>query len=329
MNAVPTGEVVENAVLLAGRAPSLHNSQPWRWIFDGATLRLFAVPGRVLAAADPSGRQRLLSCGIMLDHLRTAMAAAGWRTLTARFPDPNHLDHLATLRFTPAQIVTDADRDRAAAIATRRTDRLPFTAPTGWDRFEPVLRALIDPADAMVDVLGDDSRPRLADASELTAALRRYNSDYQAELQWWAGHVIADFGIPRSALVTGEEQARVTIGRTFPAVAAQSRRIGIVDHSRILVLSTDTDDHDNLLRCGEALSAALLGCTVTGYATCTLTHLTELPSARAIVAELTGRKALPQALIRVGIAPEPAESPAPTPRRPLADILAVDNAPTA
>ncbi|RDI68260.1 Acg family FMN-binding oxidoreductase [Nocardia pseudobrasiliensis] len=327
MNAVPTGEIVENAVLLASRAPSLHNSQPWRWVFDGTSLRLFAVPGRVLTAADPSGRQRLLSCGIMLDHLRAAMTAAGWRSLTTRFPDPNHLDHLATLRFTPAHIVTDADRDRAAAIATRRTDRLPFAAPTGWERFEPVLRALIDPADATVDVLGDDSRPRLADASELTAALRRYNSDYQAELQWWAGHIVADSGIPRSALVATEEQARVAIGRTFPVVAAESRRIGVVDHSRILVLSTDTDDHDNVLRCGEAISTSLLGCTVAGYATCTLTHLTELPDARTIVAELTGRKALPQALIRVGTAPESTESP--TPRRPLADILAVDNAPTA
>ncbi|MGY2061071.1 NAD(P)H nitroreductase, partial [Nocardia gipuzkoensis] len=134
MNAVPTGEVVENAVLLAGRAPSLHNSQPWRWVFDGTTLRLSSIPERVLTAADPAGRQRMLSCGIVLDHLRVAMAAAGWRTRTARFPNPNRLDHLATLRFTSTRIVTEADRDRAAAIATRRTDRLPFTAPTGWDR---------------------------------------------------------------------------------------------------------------------------------------------------------------------------------------------------
>ena len=34
-------------VELACRAPSLHNSQPWRWVFDAGTLRLFADHARV------------------------------------------------------------------------------------------------------------------------------------------------------------------------------------------------------------------------------------------------------------------------------------------
>ena len=35
-------EVIRNAVRLACRAPSLHNSQPWRWVLEGEALQLFA-----------------------------------------------------------------------------------------------------------------------------------------------------------------------------------------------------------------------------------------------------------------------------------------------
>ena len=70
--------------------------------------------------------------------------------------------------------------------------------------------------------------------------------------------------------------------------------------STVLVLSTDEDTTDDAFRCGEALSAVLLECTLGGMATCTLTHLTELPSSRNLIGLLTGRTAMPQLLIRVG-----------------------------
>jgi hypothetical protein len=86
------------------------------------------------------------------------------------------------------------------------------------------------------------------------------------------------------------------------------------------MLSTETDSRDDLLRCGAALSTVLLECTVAGYATCPLTHLTEFPRSRDLVGGLTGQKLLPQALIRVGTALGTVEAP-PTPRLPLDRIL--------
>ena len=41
-----------------------------------------------------------------------------------------------------------------------------------------------------------------------------------------------------------------------------------------------------MLQCGEMLSAVLLDATMAGLATCTLTHITELPASREIVAAL-------------------------------------------
>ena len=71
-------EVVKDAVRSACRAPSLHNSQPWQWVFDGGQLRLFLDPSRVMDT-DQSAREALIGCGAALDHLRVAIAAAGWR----------------------------------------------------------------------------------------------------------------------------------------------------------------------------------------------------------------------------------------------------------
>jgi hypothetical protein len=117
----PGEDVIRNAVMLACRAPSLHNTQPWRWTFDGAGLHLFADRLRVVLSTDSTGREVLLSCGAVLDHLRVAMAAAGWDTTVERFPDPHHPDHVAALRFTPISIVTDAQCERAGAQMSLRS----------------------------------------------------------------------------------------------------------------------------------------------------------------------------------------------------------------
>ena len=64
-------------VEMACRAPSLHNSQPWRWVFADGVLRLFADHQRVAHHTDITGSEVILSCGAALDHLRVAAAGAG------------------------------------------------------------------------------------------------------------------------------------------------------------------------------------------------------------------------------------------------------------
>ena len=133
-------DVIADAVHLACRAPSFHNSQPWRFVGQGAgVLHLFLDRDR-LVATDSSGRQALISCGAVLDHLRVAMAAAGWVANVDYYPNPNDHAHLASIDFVPMSFVTDGHRRRADAILARRTDRLPFAAPERWSDFEPLLR---------------------------------------------------------------------------------------------------------------------------------------------------------------------------------------------
>ena len=170
-------DVLENTVALACRAPSYHNSQPWRWTADRDGLHLFLDPSRVVQT-DHTGHQALISCGAVLDHLRVAMAAVGWRAHIDRFPNPNNLHHLASIDFSEMSLVTDGHRRRAEAIGTRRTDRLPFNPVAEWDSFETVLRSRIDDTVALVDVIADADRHELVNATELTDALRMYDSNY-------------------------------------------------------------------------------------------------------------------------------------------------------
>ena len=132
-------EVLERAVALACRAPSYHNSQPWLWVADRDGLHLHLDPSRVVET-DLTKRQALISCGVALDHLRVAMAAAGWKANIDRYPDPNNLEHLASISFTETTAVTDEQRRRADAITMRHTDRLPFGPVTDWTDFETALR---------------------------------------------------------------------------------------------------------------------------------------------------------------------------------------------
>jgi hypothetical protein len=316
-------EIIKDAASLACRAPSLHNSQPWRWMSGDGALQLFLDPTRVMIY-DHSRREALIGCGAVLHHLKVAMAAGGWRTHLHRFPDPSDPNHLASLTFTPMDHVSEGDRRRADAILMRRSDRLPFCAPTDWESIEPLLRNAIDTAVVRLDALPNDLRPQLVDASQLSASLRLYDSAYHTEVGWWTGPFRSSDGIPYSSLVSAAEGDRVDVGRLFPVTRHGERRPEIPeDHAKILLLSTDSDDPADALACGEALSAVLLECTRAGFATCTLTHITELRTTRELVTALMGFDRVPQVLIRVGVAPAIESVPPASPRRPVDDVFDV------
>lgn len=325
-------EVLKKAILLACRAPSVHNTQPWRWVAEvdpeKSTVHLFVDRRRTVPATDHSGREAILSCGAMLDHLRIAMTAAQYQTSISRFPNPKDPSHLATVEFSPIDHFTEAQRDRVRAMLQRRTDRLPFGAPADWQRFEPVLRSTFNEDVAMLDVLSDDRRPYLVEVSQLSEALRRDDPAYHIELQWWTSSFALTQGMPPSALLSVAERRRVDIAREFPIRSHENRRPEMdADCSKILVLSTPDDTRVDVLRCGEVLSTVLVECTMAGMATCTLTHLIESGESRDIVGGMIGRRGEPQVLIRVGTAPPMESPPAPTPRLPLDSVLKIRQMP--
>ncbi len=315
----PDPSIMQLAVELACRAPSLHNSQPWRWRYSEGELRLFGDRTRLLPMADPTGRQLHISCGAALHHLSVGLLGLRWTTdirYERRAASP---DLLATIGFRRDARPRSHDFDMLTAIRRRRTDRRAFEV---FEEIDALAASAIDQArqlNVSVVALDEAQREGLVEATRSTAAARRYDSEYQTELHWWAGHSMAAGGIPETSLVAGP--GGVPIGRTFPLRQnAPPDTSASTDESTVLALGTSSDSRMNWLRCGHALSAILLDATVRGAATCPLSHVTEVPRSRSIVERIVPDIGVPQMLVRIGRAPN-GTPPLPTPRRPVTDVL--------
>src|SRR5690242_374482 len=71
---------MEFALHAAVAAPSVHNTQPWRFrLTDGAepALDLLLDPTRELPALDPSHRQLVISCGAALAGYEIGLRSCG------------------------------------------------------------------------------------------------------------------------------------------------------------------------------------------------------------------------------------------------------------
>ncbi|GAB3844007.1 nitroreductase [Dactylosporangium cerinum] len=99
-DALAIGHALTEAATTAGYAPSIHNTQPWRWRITGHLLDLFTDRSRVLAVTDPEARLATLSCGVALHHARMALAAQGWQVTTAVEAEDTWLHTL-----TPGQVL--------------------------------------------------------------------------------------------------------------------------------------------------------------------------------------------------------------------------------
>jgi nitroreductase len=315
----PDVETIRSALSLAVRAPSVHNSQPWRWRVGEQSLHLYADPDRHLPHTDPDARDMMISCGAALNHCVVALAALGWQSKIHRLPNPDERHRLASIELYryPAN---EVDITLAAAIPRRRTDRRHYSAwpvPHGDLALMGARAARAGVALRRVDEL--DSLKNLVSQ----AAMRHANDyDYLAELATWSGRYGATAGVP--ARSTPESDPAATIpGRAFAgAVLAQTPDVDPAeDNAVVITLGTAADDDVSRLRAGEATSLVLLTATALGLASCPITEPLEIPVTRAAVrADVFGADEYPQVLLRIGWAPVNADPLPSTPRRALSEV---------
>jgi nitroreductase len=311
-------QTIRAAVELGSHAPSVHNSQPWRWRLEGRSLLLQADLRRWLPATDADGRDLVVSCGAALHHTRVALAASGVHAVVHRIPDPERPDDLAVLELSPHNPV-DADLEHAAAILRRRTDRRRFST---WDVPDAMQAALTQRAaeqGALLRVVTGRARRTLEATLRDAAAVQDDTPAYRVETAVWSGVQSADEGIPAANLLAATPdpaQAR----RFAPGRIEQQPADG-PDGALLAVIGTASDDKLSQLRAGEALSAVLLHATLLGLATCPLSQVLEVDDTRRVLRDdvLDGAIA-PQLVIRLGFPSSTVRLPA-TPRRPVAEIL--------
>jgi nitroreductase len=320
MNAhFPDAGTVRTALTLASRAPSVHNTQPWRWRVDAASVHLYADADRQLPNIDPDSRDLILSCGTALHHCVAAFAAVGWQSKVTRLPNPADPNHLAAIELSPYP-ADAADIALAAAIPRRRTDRRHYSSwpvPVGDIALMAARAARNGVTLCQVEDL-DKLREIVAESVQ-----EHLNLDYLAELTAWSGRYASVAGVPARSTPASDPDAKIP-GRFFagPKLPMAPDSSPADDNAVVLAMGTRADDRLAQLRAGEATSVVLLTATSMGLASCPVTEPLEIAGTRESVrSDIFGGGNYPQMLLRVGWAPINADPLPATPRRELSEFV--------
>jgi len=306
---------------LARRAPSIHNTQPWRFTVSGDAIELRADTSRRLSV-DNDGREMLISCGAALYGLRLAVRSLGYLPQVEILPGPAGQRPLARVRLGPAAPMTADERKMLAAVPHRHTHRSPFEAgplPAG------LCTRLQDDARAEGATLTEiEPGPALRRLTAMVAtAGRRQDRDprSRAEISRWSHGVTspARDGVPAHAFPA--EPART------PAQLPQrdfdlGRGLGLAPADGppppvIAALFTPGDSELDWLRAGQALHRLLLRAAAEWVFARLNTQPLENPLTRTLIKEGLGLPGAPQMLLALGVS----RTAHATARRPAADLI--------
>lgn len=128
------------AVVAAGvLAANPHNLQPWTFTLDEgavdtvpgaaegtATIDLVDDPARATPTCDPDGRERVAGLGCAVQNMVIAARARGLAATVEVWPGGDPAGPAARLRLGPGPAPTVRERELAAAISARHTNRGPY-----------------------------------------------------------------------------------------------------------------------------------------------------------------------------------------------------------
>jgi hypothetical protein len=314
-------EALAAAARDALKAPSVFNTQPWRWRIDGDALELRADHDRQLTVADPQGRLLLLSCGASLHHARVALAAAGWSTQVRRFVEAFTDRILARVYLLAAREVTAEDRELHKAIARRRTDRRPF----GDDPVpEEALRSVTAAAEAegvRVHRVHPGEVATLAIAAADAGANEMANPDYVNELMRWTNRPEwSSDGVPASTAVRRGPRRVPVRDLAVEPVTGMPVEPGGDRGSAYLVLYGEGQEAQDWLRAGEALSAVLLTAVSLGLSVAPISDVIEVHHTRERLSRLLDGSGQAYVVVRIGTGRSATEI-AEAPRRKADDVI--------
>jgi hypothetical protein len=313
-------------IATAARAPSVHNSQPWRFLVTAQAVELWSDPQRKLGT-DPIGREMLISCGAALFGLRLAVRSLGYQPVVKLLPDPAQLRLLARVAIGGALPMNNLERQMLAAVPHRHTHRGQFAAgplPTG------LLAGLQH--DALAEgaqlALIEDGLPYERLARIVADAARRGDRDLQAraEVRKWTRDPssTARDGVPAASLAA-EIPARIPHGQLRQRDFDLGRGLAMlppgaggdeVPPAATAILLTSGDRRADWLCAGQALQRLLLRAAAQWVFARLHTQPVEDPVARDLIRERLTLVSNPQMLLQFGRA----VSAASTARRPPGEL---------
>lgn len=301
-----SSDVARYLIAVAGRAPSVHNTQPWHFRVTEHVIEVYADLGRKLRV-DPAGREMLMSCGAALFGLRLGIRSLGYLPEVELLPDSGHLRLLATARLGAAALPTAAEHDMLLAMPLRHTHRGPFAPVPLPAGVVPALQHDALAEGAVIERI-DGSPHYQYLVSVLSAVSRRQDRDPQARadiLQWTRGpETRARDGVPAFAFpaIPARHPGRLPqrdfdLGRGIGELPADG-----APPAETVVLLTDHDGRADWLRAGQALHRLLLHAATRWVFASIHTQPLEAAAMRALIRDHLGLRGYPQVLLQLGVA---------------------------
>ena len=314
-------------IRVAARAPSLHNTQPWRFRVGERTIELHADLRRQLPE-DLGGRELLISCGAALYGLRLAVRAFGCVPEVDLLPEPDVPASaagrrlLARVRLGAAVPITPEERSLLAAMPHRHTHRGPFEAGPLPDGLFPSMQRDAEAEGATLTAL--DSEQRCRDLAEIAAvaALRDITDPAaRAQIARWTRELgsPARDGVPAYAFpATPAESTGWLPPRDFDLGRGLGRLPAGGPPAHVTaVLTTASDGQLEWLRAGQALHRLLLRAASQWVFAGLQTQPLRVVWARALLRRQLDLPGWPQMILQLGLA----RSAASTPRRPPDELV--------
>ena len=311
-------EIARYVVASAVWAPSVHNTQPWRFTADGGPrISLHADVGRRLAVTDPDGREMMISCGAALFTARLALRALGYIPETRVLPDPAQPALVAEVSWRDRAAADEFERRLSGHVLTRRTHRGAFDPEPLPPDTLAALRAAAALEGAALRIVADDGR-RAALAAAVQSAEHELRRDAERlrELARWTpapGSACRD-GVPATSYPARAERTQPYFpGRDFarghgwgtpPLSPATSHRAAGVAG----LLTTTADRPADWVNAGQALQRILLTASTCGAAVALHSQPLELPWLREFIRTQLSDGACPHLVLRIGLVTQVAVS---------------------
>ena len=315
-----TGYTVEQlraAASDAVRAPSLHNTQPWRFRLRDGGIELLVDSRRRLPATDPSGWGARLSCGAALFNLRLSLAVAGTPATVRLRPYPAEPDVMARLVPDVPRRPTMTEQNLYGAIGRRFSNRAPFwpdpvPADARW-RLGEAARA----EECWLElVIGTSAVNALAEIARSAHRVLERDPAYRSERDAWIRSEPSPDGVPSAAGGPQSEPQDLLPQRGF---GGRNRAPGrdFEPEPLVAVLGSAGNTATDQVIAGQALQRVLLTATDAGLSVSMISQPIEVPGAREALRLSLGRFGTPQMVMRIGYG-QPGTV---TPRRLVEDVL--------
>ena len=306
---------------VAGRAPSLHNTQPWHFTVNDDAIELYADASRRLHV-DPDGREMIISCGAALYGLRLAVRSLGYVPEVELLRGPSGPRALARVRPGRPVPMTSDERKLLHAVPHRHTHRGPFEPGPLPAGLVGRLRADAQAEGAtLTEIEPGPAREELMALIAASGSRQDRDPRSRAETWQWSREQTSPDRDGVSARAFPAEPSREA-GRLPQRDFDLGRGLGLLPADGpaapvMAMLFTPGDGEEDWLNAGQALQRLLLHAASQWVFASLNTQPLEDVATRTLIRDRLALPGAPQMLLALGVS---RTAPA-TARRPSADLI--------